>query len=72
VETEGQLKRAYFALKDAGVRIHAVRDHVSQKSVYFHDPDDNLLEIVWERPNTREIFAQGRHDGDRTIEFDRP
>jgi len=25
-------------------------DHVSQKSIYFHDPDKNLLEIVWERP----------------------
>ena len=72
VETEDELKQAYFALKDAGVRIHAARDHVSQKSVYFYDPDDNLLEIVWERPNTREIFAQGRNDGDRTIEFDRP
>jgi hypothetical protein len=40
-------------------------------SVYFFDPDDNMLEIVWERPNTREIFAQGRADGDTQIEFTR-
>ena len=72
VATEEELRQAYFSLKDAGVPIHSARDHESQKSVYFYDPDGNLLEIVWERPNTREIFAKGRHDGDRQIEFDRP
>jgi catechol-2,3-dioxygenase len=72
VETEEDLKQAYFSLKDAGVPIHSARDHESQKSIYFYDPDYNLLEIVWERPNTREIFAKGRNDGDRPLEFDRP
>jgi catechol 2,3-dioxygenase-like lactoylglutathione lyase family enzyme len=72
VATEEDLRRAYFSLKDANVRIHKAVDHASQKSIYFYDPDDNLLEIVWERPNTREIFAQGRHDGDTPIEFERP
>ena len=72
VATEDDLARAYFSLKDAGVPIHRAIDHQSQKSIYFYDPDDNLLEIVWERPNTREIFAQGRGDGDTPIEFERP
>ena len=72
VETEEDLARAYFALKDAGVPIHRAIDHQSQKSVYFYDPDDNLLEIVWERPNTREIFAQGRSDSDTPLAFERP
>jgi catechol 2,3-dioxygenase-like lactoylglutathione lyase family enzyme len=72
VETEEELTRAYFSLKDAGVPIHKALDHTSQKSIYFYDPDDNLLEIVWERPNTREIFAQGRADGDIPITFERP
>ena len=71
VETEEDLTKAYFALQDAGVPIHSARDHESQKSIYFYDPDYNLLEIVWERPDTREIFARGRKDGDRSIEFDR-
>ena len=71
VATEEDLKQAYFALKDAGVAIHRAVDHQSQKSVYFFDPDDYLLEIVWERPNTREIFEQGRHDTDTQIEFER-
>jgi len=72
VETEEDLKRAYFALQDAGVPIYRAVDHTSQQSIYFHDPDDNLLEIVWERPNTREIFEQGRGDSDAPIEFERP
>lgn len=71
VATEEDLKNAYFSLKDAGVSIHRAVDHQSQKSIYFHDPDGNLLEIVWERPNTREIFAQGRGDSDTPIEFER-
>ena len=57
--SEEELKRAYFSLQDAGVPIHRAVDHGSQKSIYFHDPDNNLLEIVWERPDTREIFARG-------------
>ena len=71
VATEEELKRAYFSLQDSGVPIHRAIDHGSQKSIYFHDPDNNLLEIVWERPNTREIFAQGRHDSDTVISFER-
>ena len=72
VETEEDLARAYFSLKDAGVPVDSAVDHESQKSIYFYDPDDNLLEIVWERPNTREIFARGRGDGDTPITFERP
>ena len=72
VATEEELKNAYFALKDAGVPIHRAIDHTSQKSIYFYDPDDNLLEIVWERPNVQEIFMQGRSDNDTPITFERP
>ncbi len=52
--------------------IHRALDHTSQKSIYFYDPDDNLLEIVWERPNVREIFRHGRGDNDTPITFERP
>lgn len=71
VESEQDLKEAYFGLQKAGVEIYRTVDHTSQKSVYFYDPDGNLLEIVWERPNVREIFAQGRHDNDQPLEFER-
>ena len=72
VASEEDLTTAYFALQDAGVPIHRAIDHESQKSIYFYDPDDNLLEIVWERRNTREIFARGRTDNDTPITFERP
>ncbi len=71
VETEGDLKEAYFALQAAGVEILRAIDHVSQKSIYFHDPDKNLLEIVWERPDALEIFARGRGDEDKPLTFSR-
>ena len=72
VETEKELAQAYFALKDAGVTVHSAVDHESQKSIYFYDPDDNLLEIVWEPANVQEIFRQGRGDEDKPITFERP
>lgn len=72
VETEEDLKAAYFGLEDAGIKITRALDHESQKSVYFHDPDGNLLEIVWERPNALEIFAKGRGDNDDEVSYTRP
>jgi catechol 2,3-dioxygenase len=71
VETEDDLRDAYFALQSAGVAIQRAIDHVSQKSIYFHDPDRNLLEIVWERPDALEIFARGRGDEDKPLTFSR-
>ena len=71
VETEDDLRDAYFALQAAGIVILRAIDHVSQKSIYFHDPDKNLLEIVWERPDALEIFAKGRGDEDKPLTFSR-
>jgi catechol 2,3-dioxygenase len=70
VETEDDFKDAYRALAKAGVSILRAVDHTSQKSIYFYDPDDNLLEIVWERPDVRDIFARGRGDNDALIDPD--
>ena len=69
VETEDDLRDAYFTLQAAEVAIVRAIDHVSQKSIYFHDPDMNLLEIVWERPDALEIFARGRGDEDKPLSF---
>ena len=65
------LWRAYFELIDNGIRVLAAIDHESQESIYFCDPDDNMLEIYWERPDAREIFRRGRKDQDRQISFAR-
>ena len=71
VASESDLKDAYFALKDAGIQIQRALDHQSQKSIYFKDPDGNLLEIVWERPDALAIFARGRDDRDEELTFER-
>jgi catechol-2,3-dioxygenase len=51
------------------VEIVRAVDHVSQKSIYFHDPDGNLLEIYHELPGAREMFIQGRGDRDTPLVF---
>ena len=67
VESAEALRAAYRELLAAGVRVFAAVDHESQESIYFCDPEANMLEIYWERPNAREIFRNGRKDQDRTI-----
>ena len=71
VESEGALKDAYATLKEHGVEITRMIDHVSQKSVYFYDPDGNTLEVYYELPNALEIFARGRDDRDAPLVLDR-
>ena len=71
VASEQDLEDAYFTLQEAGTKVFRALDHQSQKSLYFHDPDGNLLEIVWERPDARAIFAKGRRDGDVELSFKR-
>jgi catechol-2,3-dioxygenase len=65
------LRRAYFELIDNEVRVLGAIDHESQESVYFCDPDGNVLELYWERPDAREIFRRGRKDQDRPLAFAR-
>jgi len=64
VESEEDLKDAYASLQQHGVEITRTIDHVSQKSIYFNDPDGNTLEIYYELPDALEMFARGREDRD--------
>jgi catechol 2,3-dioxygenase len=70
VDTEEALRDAYATLREHGVTIVRAVDHVSQKSIYFHDPDGTLLEIYYELPHAREIFQQGRGDRDAPLVFE--
>jgi catechol-2,3-dioxygenase len=76
VESEAALRDAHDALRARGVEITRAIDHVSQKSLYFHDPDGNTLELYYELPDALAIFARGRHDRDAPLalgrEGDRP
>ncbi len=67
VDSAEDLRAAYRDLVAAGVKVLAAVDHESQESIYFCDPEANLVEIYWERPNAREIFRNGRKDQDRLI-----
>ena len=71
VESEDALKDAYATLREHGVEITRTIDHVSQKSVYFEDPDGNTLEIYYELPDALEMFARGREDRDVPLTLDR-
>ena len=71
VDSAGDLRRAYFELIDNRVRVLAAVDHETQESIYFCDPDGNVLEIYWERPDARAIFRRGRKDQDKPVAFAR-
>ena len=66
------LASAYETLIEHDVAIQALLDHTNQRSIYFADPEGNRLEIYFERPDWREIFARGRGDEDRPFSFDEP
>lgn len=70
VDSEQALKDAYVTLQANDVTIVRAVDHVSQKSIYFHDPDGTLLEIYYELPHARELFRQGRGDRDAPLVFE--
>ena len=71
VASEQDLVDANASLREHGVEILRTIDHVSQKSIYFNDPDGNTLEIYFEVPDALEIFARGRQDRDVAISLER-
>jgi len=71
VESEEALREAYASLREHGIAITRTIDHVSQKSVYFEDPDGNTLEIYYELPDALAMFARGREDRDVPLVLDR-
>ncbi|WP_051693187.1 VOC family protein [Marinobacterium lacunae] len=65
------LRDAYFFLTDSGVEIIRAIDHVSQKSIYFKDPDGNIVELYHEIENSIDLFRKGREDADSPLTFER-
>jgi len=68
VEDKTAFEASVAELRAKGVNILGATDHASQESVYFCDPDGNVLEIYWERPGARAMFAAGREDEDRPLD----
>lgn len=48
--TRPALAAAVRRVLDAGVRLHGASDHGVSEAVYLADPDDNGLELYWDRP----------------------
>jgi catechol 2,3-dioxygenase len=46
----GEFIEMYRRLKEAGVNIDNVVDHGVTQSIYFRDPDENGVELYWDRP----------------------
>jgi len=60
-----ELKEAYCSLIEHDVPISHCVDHISQRSIYFADPDGNRLEVYYEMPDALQRFAtQSRGDQD--------
>ncbi len=72
VDSYAALREAYLTLQAHGVTIDSASDHVSQRSLYFADPDGNRLEIYYEIPDARARFADGRDDRDEALTLSRP
>jgi catechol-2,3-dioxygenase len=73
VGSYGELREAYCSLLEHNVSISHCVDHVSQRSIYFADPDGNRLEVYYEMPDALERFAvEGRGDQDVRLEVTRP
>jgi catechol-2,3-dioxygenase len=64
VESIPALREAYLWLLEHGIEIDRAIDHVSQRSIYFQDPDGIHLEIYYEVPEALRLFQDGRGDED--------
>ena len=73
VASYADLCEAYRTLMAHGVAVDHATDHVSQRSIYFADPDGNRLEIYYEMPDALKRFgATGRGDQDAPLPVSRP
>jgi len=50
VERAEDLEPLYRHLLAHGVTVHGTTDHGANQSIYFEDPDGNMLEFTYERP----------------------
>jgi catechol 2,3-dioxygenase len=48
--TRADLAAAFKRLFDQGLQIDGASDHGVSEAIYLHDPDDNGIELYWDRP----------------------
>ena len=67
--TRASLAAAVRRATDAGVRFSGASDHGVSEALYLSDPDQNGIELYWDRP--REEWPRGA-DGDEIEMYTRP
>jgi catechol-2,3-dioxygenase len=69
VERREDLEPLYRALVARGVTVHGTTDHGANESVYFEDPDGNMLEFTYERPRADWPAGQNPFTGRKPLPF---
>ncbi len=59
VEREEDLRTFHDSLAARGIPVQLTMDHGANLSVYFEDPDGNMLEVTYEKP--RETWPPGQN-----------
>jgi len=57
--TRAALARAVVGVLKAGVPLEGAADHGVSEAVYLRDPDDNGIELYWDKPRDRWPRADG-------------
>jgi catechol 2,3-dioxygenase len=47
-------------LLDGGWSIGGASDHSTHEAIYLHDPDENGIELAWDRPREQWLDADGK------------
>ena len=65
--TRATLADAVQRVLAAGIRLSGASDHGVSEAIYLHDPDENGIELYWDRPK-----EEWPRDGDGVSMFTRP
>ena len=68
--TRAALADALRRVAEAGLALDGASDHGVSEALYLHDPDDNGVELYWDRP--REQWPRDPDDPDRIAMFTAP
>jgi len=58
--TRAELAAAFKRLFDHGVQIEGASDHGVSEAIYLRDPDNNGIELYWDRPRDQWPRANGQ------------
>jgi catechol 2,3-dioxygenase len=51
--TRPALADALYRVTNAGIQLDGASDHGVSEALYLHDPDENGVELYWDRPETQ-------------------